>query len=626
MTKMTKGRKSFETAWFWLGAAVTLLTMLPNLILGENAVYTYHDQLDGELMSYILQARHLFSGDVLPEFMGGASKTALTMPAPLCVLLFLNGNALGALTVMQLLGRLAGFAGMYLLVRETGGRPWAGAGAGLLYGFLPFLPVYGLSQYGIPLLFWSGLQLRKGERLVLAYCCTALYGLTSSLVLVGFCVLGMGLIVFVWDLCRKKRSWHFLAAWQLLLLVYAAENFRLLGQLAGLGGGMVSHKTEYVLHGESFPGGLVQGLFYGGQHSEGYQGLLLLAGAAGAVLLAAASGAGAKRAESTGLGAAGDGESDICCGRDETARLGEDETDRLGAECRKHCRGQLGLAGICLGWNLGLAAAAAFWNSGMLTGLRGSLGALGAFQFDRVLWAAPCLWYLATAAVVSAAAQLWRSRRAPGRLAAGACLALVAAAAGITGIRILLAGDIKNNVQKLRNPDYGMLSYSDYYAIGVMEQVKDFLAGKTGLAQDGYRVASLGIDPAAALYHGFYCLDGYSNNYSLAYKHAFRRIIRPELEKSEYLRAYYDEWGNRCYLYSSEVPGYVTIEKHGFYFQKLELDTEALRDMGCRYILSAAYIQNAGEQGLALMNETPFETEGSYYCIYVYEVGGEGGV
>lgn len=42
---------------------------------------------------------------------------------------------------------------------------------------------------------------------------------------------------------------------------------------------------------------------------------------------------------------------------------------------------------------------------------------------------------------------------------------------------------------------------------------------------------SVGIYPAAAAYNGFHCLDGYSNNYPLEYKHAFRQIMEGELDK-----------------------------------------------------------------------------------------------
>ena len=87
-------------------------------------------------------------------------------------------------------------------------------------------------------------------------------------------------------------------------------------------------------------------------------------------------------------------------------------------------------------------------------------------------------------------------------------------------------------------------------------------------------MVSLGIDPAAALYHGFYSLDGYSNNYPLSYKHRFREVIAPELAKSEYLTDYFDDWGNRCYMFSAECPGYYTIEKKGFRFMDYSIDAE----------------------------------------------------
>lgn len=581
--KLPYGMELKRHIWFLLGIAAMVFTIVPNLILGEQSIFTYHDQLDGEMIAYILQAKHLFSGDVLPEFMGGMSKTALTLPAPACVLLYVWGDYFTALLVMQLVGRLVGFAGMYLLSRETAGSPLTAAAAGLLYGLLPFLPVYGLSQYGIPMLLWCVLQLRKKRHLALSYCYVALFGLNSSLVLVGFGLLGMGGLLFLWDCLRKKGSWHLLAAWQLLLFIYIAENFRLLHQLAV--GGVWSHKTEYNLHARPFLEALLQNLSAGGQHSEGYHRLLvpvtLVLTAVGLAVLA--------------VGA---------------------RWDALPGEGGK----VLKCMGICLGWNCLFASTAAFWESGMGVALRSSMGALSAFQLDRLLWIAPCFWYLSVSCGCVFLQSLWKCRRGISRLVTGGCLAVMVLAAGVTGIRILLAGDIKSNLAKLRSPDYGLMSYSDYYALGVMEQVEDFLTEYSGKSKEEYRVASLGIDPAAALYHGFYCLDGYSNNYSLVYKHTFRKAISPELDRSEYLRTYFDEWGNRCYLFSAECPGYFTIEKGGFFFQDCRLDAGALREMGCCYLFSAAYIQNAEAQGFGLLNTVPFETEDSYYRIYVYEI------
>ncbi|MCI9141457.1 MAG: hypothetical protein HFH87_02405 [Lachnospiraceae bacterium] len=594
---MTK--KKYHWIWFCAGIVAVTCSMIPNFILGEDSIFTAHDQLDGEMIAYILQARNLFGGAWLPEFMGGMWKTALTMPAPACVLLFLGGNYFAALTAMQFAGRLAGFVGMYLLARKMTGTRWIAAAAGLLYAFLPFLPVYGLSQYGIPLLFWCVLEIREKKHLFFCYGYIVVFALNSSLVLVGFGLLGMGGLQLLWELRGRtgteKGKWlRLLWAWVLLLGVYIAENVRLLAQLLGLGNGSISHKTEYVLGVKSFGEAFLRNLLKGGQHSEGYQGLLIT------VVLTAVSFCTL---------------SFLLIGK---GGLLPGETEH-----RARLAGNLKCMGACLGWNVLWAMLAAFWTSSVGVAVRSSMGTLGAFQLDRVLWISPCLWYLAAASGAEILLVFWKgSRGSRIRYFPGICMIIVSLVAGMTGVGILLAGDVKSNFQKLRNPDYPLLSYRDYYAIGVMEQVRDFLEEETGKSQEEYRVVSLGIDPAAALYHGFYCLDGYSNNYSLEYKHRFRRIIAPELDKNDYIRAYFDEWGNRCYLFSAECPGYYTIEKNGFYFQQYQPDTEALRKMGCDYLLSAACIQNASEEGLRLMNEIPFETENSYYHIYVYEICG----
>ncbi len=585
-------KKRYHALWFWLGMFGMVLTIVPNVILGEQSIFTYHDQLDGEMIAYILQARHLFSGDMMPEFMGGMSKTALTMPAPVCVVLFLGGNGFAALLMMQLAGRLVGFAGMYLLSKKVTDNAWIGAVVGVLYGALPFLPVYGLSQYGIPMLFWCVLQLREKKHLALAYGYVILFGLASSLVLVGFGLLGMGLLVMLWDWCRKKRTTHFRLAWLSLAGVYVIENFSLLFQILG-GDKDISHKVEYRLQAQPFWGSFWQTLFNGGQHSNGYQKIIV------PVMLAAL------------LVAVGVG------GRLFLSDLGGRDTCGV--------RRILECLGGCVVWNCFLALLSALWNSGVGVGVRSNIGALGAFQLDRLLWITPALWYLAIACGLAVLWNLWMGQKGRRKIAAVGCLLVSAAVTGVTGIWILYSGDVKSNIQKLRNPDYGLLSYSDYYAVGVMEQVRDFLEEQTGKGQEEYRVVSLGIDPAAALYHGFYCLDGYSNNYPLAYKHRFREIICPELEKSDYLTNYFDNWGNRCYMFSAECPGYYTIEKGGFSFQDYRVNAKALHEMGCSYLLSAAYIQNADSQGLVLMRETPFETEESYYHIYVYEVVGSAG-
>lgn len=558
---------------FVIGLAVELLSLLPYLILGENAIVPYHDQLDGELLAYIYQAKYLFSGSgVIPEFLGGAAKTALVPPAPLAVLLFKVLPPFGALVLLQAIGQTVGYIGMFRLAEQMTDKKLVAFVAAMLYAFLPFLPVYGLSQYGMPLLLLCIFHLYRRERVKSSLVYVAIYGAMSSLVLCGFAWLA------VWGLClvglavRKKLVEHteLLVGFLLLLGAYAVENLDLIRQMLGIGMSYVSHKSEYVLAGDGFFATFWNYLLHNGEHSEDSHIWILCLSVVVLVLV-------------------------LLFKKKWDARVWRQSRYLLGT-----------LGTIC-----SFCVMAALWDCGAGVALKEKMGTIGSLQLDRVLWLAPMLWLMVLVLCLDI---LWSVRFRVKWFVYGGSVVLLGCVAVIT----LKNSLVKPCVQKILKPDYNAISYSDYLAIGVLEQVEAFIREEEGKTQEEYKVVSLGIDPAAALYHGFYCVDGYSNNYDLEYKHAFRKVIAPELAKSDYLREYFDNWGNRCYLFSSECPGYYTVEKGGFVFRNLEIDTVALKELGCEYVFSAAYVMNAGELGLTLLKEEAFETPDSYYRIFVY--------
>ena len=130
-------------------------------------------------------------------------------------------------------------------------------------------------------------------------------------------------------------------------------------------------------------------------------------------------------------------------------------------------------------------------------------------------------------------------------------------------------------------------------------------------------MASLGMYPSVPLYNGLYCIDGYSNNYSLEHKHAIREIISDELDKNEDMKKYFDLWGCRCYLFCSEIPQrYFITKEEDITVNDLTFNTEAMHNLGCDYLLSTVEIGNAEEIQLELLQE--FEREDSIYHIYLY--------
>lgn len=566
---MVMNRKiKFYDNFIWCllaGLGLTGISVLLFCLLGEDSIVTYHDQLDGEVLCYIYQAKYLFKNSAIPELMNGVGKAALTAPAPLLILFYKISSPFTSFVISQYFVMLLGFTGMYLLLTKWKVTPLWACLSGVLFAYLPLISSYGLSMYGIPLVLWAFISLTECGNKIKCIGLIILFGLSSSLVLSGYAVLALMIIVgLVWADARNcKWYWSGIGA---LLLTYVLTNLKLIAQILGMGDGYVNHKAELTIASQPFTDTFWSTLINGVEHAASYQkGIVLLAFA----IIAA----GVWRRE----------------WRNEAWKL---------------------ITVLC-GSAVVIALLCALYSIEPIVELRRNIGGVAVWlQLDRIYWLYPSLWY----AVLGLSMQwLWQLRK-------WLALSIGFVVYMITAITVLLAGTWKDNVQKLINPDTPEISWSDFYAEDVLTQVDEYIFETTGQTKEDYRVVSLGICPAAALYNGFYCLDGYSNNYPLEYKHAFRKIIEPELNKSEYLTEYFDDWGNRCYLFSAQIPGYYTVEKGGFYFSGYEMNVEAFKELGGKYVLSAAYIDGAEDTGLRLLREEPFETTESYYRIYLYAI------
>ena len=129
----------------------------------------------------------------------------------------------------------------------------------------------------------------------------------------------------------------------------------------------------------------------------------------------------------------------------------------------------------------------------------------------------------------------------------------------------------------------------NFFANQQFSEIKNYI----GQPIKSYRVASIGLHPSISLYNGFFTVDGYFVNYPIEYKKKFRKVISRELEKDYNLKSYYDDWGNRVYLFSSEL-GRNFNNKSGndIVLKNLEFNWEALYNLGARYIFSSVQIDN----------------------------------
>lgn len=171
-----------------------------------------------------------------------------------------------------------------------------------------------------------------------------------------------------------------------------------------------------------------------------------------------------------------------------------------------------------------------------------------------------------------------------------------------------------NNSEIYYRTGNGSPSINQFYATEQFTEIKNYI----GKPQSSYRVGSIGLHPSISQENGFYTVDGYVNSYPLAYKRAFRKIIAGELDKSPVLEDYYDNWGNRCYLFSAELGKNYDFGKDSKkHIKKLDFNIDAFKAVGGEYILSAVPIDNASEIGLTF--EKAFNNKASYWKIYLYK-------
>lgn len=161
---------------------------------------------------------------------------------------------------------------------------------------------------------------------------------------------------------------------------------------------------------------------------------------------------------------------------------------------------------------------------------------------------------------------------------------------------------------------YKVPTFREYYSTDLYEELKAFL----GKEVDEEKFGHVNLPPAISVYNNLTAVDGYLQNYSLAYKERIRKVIIGELNKNSELSDHFNNWGNKCYLENSTYPDQFDAYKWKDLAPILELDFnyELLKkDLDVTYLLSAVEIQDKRVQLLKL-----FINENSAWDIYLYKI------
>ena len=558
-----------------LWAVVALLGL--SLVYVAPAGRTYillDDNLDTELVApYLLvregKALDYRPGTVVERLLHGLPRNAMRPGMQPLVGLQALLPTLPAYLLHELLVRLVGLLSMYWLLRRyllpAPARPGLSAALALAWAVLPAYTAYGVSVLGQPAVVVVLLNLRRRSARLTDWAVLVGFAWWSSLVLAGLFVLAAGGVALVWDTWRTRRvAWQLVLGLGVLAAAYLVVEFPLVYSLL-LSGRFTPHRLEFD-YARLAPAGVGAGLksavlyFLVGQYHSGLflrLAPLLAAGAAGALL--------------------------------------------PGGPQQRQVRRQLAfaLAGLAL-----LALFCGFYPQ-LVAAVQEWVPPLRTLSLSRFHFLTPLAWF----GVLALSLRYLPAGRARWAL---------------VGLQLVVGLSMNTewtlNVRRL----LGRLpatepTYAAYVAPKLFRQVQRDIHARTGQAPPDYRVACLGLPPAVASLNDFYTLDAYQNNYPLTYKHAFRPLIAGELAKSPELRTYFDAWGNRCYLFSSELGKDFRVgARPGRTVQNWQFDAAAFRRLGGRYVLSAARLAHPAQSGLRLFGN--YGTAGAFWHLWVYEL------
>lgn len=560
---------------FLVGLCLLLLYFLPYLVLGERAYFVILDNLDSNVAWFaVLKDSGLaFSFDNLAymdQIMGGSVPRNAMPPAfNLVTLLFvLFDEPFGAFITNFFLSHLLAFVGMFLLLNAyvfKQKHQIFSALVALIFSFLPFYDIYGGgSVSGLPLCTYAFVNLYLERKRHFSCILLACLGFYTSLVLSSFFVCVLALLSFVYFYTLHKR---FNVGLLLGLVIFSTANVIAeinLFILTFLPSDFISHRHSFdpSLASTSL-GGVVmtfKSLFYEGQfHSPSFHYIILLLGCFYLLYLA----------------------------------------------INKKLKHPVVLLFLCLFiFNL----AAALWDWEKIGLIKEMVVPLKLFNFNRITFLSSTLWYLLLAFIIRDLVKVDRI----GLVLAYALLGVQTfiVVKNNPEFKLTLKLFVSNDPPEITPQRYPALSFEEFYAEDVFDNVK----ARIGEDTSNFYVVSVGVYPNVAQYNGLKTLDSYQPNYDLRYKQSFRTLIAEELEESDRLESYFDDWGSRCYVFSSELNGYYVLENPGI--EDLDLDIQKFRSMKGKYVLSAVPLLNYEALDLQFLGEVRGE---SPLVIYLYK-------
>lgn len=558
---------------------IVLFNVLPYWILGGDAIFEIHDNLDSDVVWFIVtsQSGKLLSFEnmaTIDQYMNGLPRNSLMPGLNVISLLFYFLSPIWAVLINFTLVRLVAFIGMSLLLKNylfnSKEQEVFALGIGVCYSLLPYWGQHsGLGIAGLPLVAWSFLNLFRSKKTKLSLTFIALFPFYASLIYTGIFYLIIIGTIWLYKFI-KKRQLNALVINGMFVhtIAYVLAELNLFSQL--ISGNFVSHRTERIVSGIDLEGAFDRSwdLFFEGQYHAPTLNSPVVTTFIGLAFLFSLS-----------------------------AYI---KTRNIKFLTRTKFEILLLITAISLFYG--------FWLYEPVVNFTDKHQLLKVIQWDRFHWLLPFLWFILFAfsykELLETTRSLWLRR-----------LLLIFILAQIYH-SVSINSNLKTNyLLAFSHYKSDSPSFKEYYAKDLFDSINDFI----GMPKQDYRVISVGLYPEIAAASGFYTLDSYQRNYPLSYKHEFGEAIYPELSRDTLVERYFKSWGSRCYAFSSELGlNYLWNKESHKIINRLNYNYEKLRKMNCRYIISAVPIDAANNPEIEFLRD--FENGSSFWKIHLYRI------
>ena len=549
---------------FYLGGLIILSLNLVWLIFGQDSFVLIHDNLDSEFVyiKLLLESGNVLGFDFdgqINGIMNGINRSYFRSGFNLTILLFSILPPFIAYVLNHALVHLIGYAGMYLLLKKylVKENDILALAVSLIFGLVSYYHIqYGVSISGQPLLLFSFLNILNNEKKYYNWLIIFIFPFYSFLpVTLPFILPFLFIIGGIDYYNTRKIPLRFLMAICMLVVVNLLVEFNLLYSSLILKD--VMHRVEFIMEKPNISSFLNQ-MHSSIKYTHYHAGKMWVFPIIGFVVLSLF----------------------------------------FNKKLKNHT--------IYLLYSLLFVLIMTTGGNFISYYLGDKITLLKSLQVNRFYFLAPMLWLLLLATVLNEID--WQKR--------------IQRYSAILILLFVLRGTLLNNFELMENirlnqNQSSSPTFRQFFAQEMFKEIKDLTDSDSNHGK--YNVISIGMHPSIAQYNNLNSLDSYQNNYSLEYKNKFRKIIAPELIKSTELQSYFDDWGSRCYAFSSQLgKNYEFSKKTDLTIPIPNYDWKKFKDMNGKYILSSIEMNVVGTEQVTYMKS--FESQNSFRKIWLYKV------